>query len=36
MKLSQVVLGKGRSQPPRNKVVATDATTIMFVYSAKK
>src|SRR5215469_15076275 len=35
-KLSQVVRGKGRSQPPRNNVVATEATTIMLVYSARK
>src|SRR5215470_10045231 len=36
MKSSQCVLGNGRSQPPRNNVVATEATTIMFVYSARK
>ena len=36
MKLSQRVSEKGRSQPPRNSVVATEATTIMFVYSARK
>src|SRR5205823_6829597 len=36
MKSSQCVRGKGRSQSARNKVVATDATTIMLVYSARK
>ena len=35
-KFSQGTLAKGLSQPPRNKVVATEATTIMFVYSARK
>src|SRR5262249_14267864 len=28
--------GNGRSQPPRNSVVATDETTIMLAYSARK
>src|SRR5215468_3441172 len=28
--------GNGASQPPRNNVVATDETTIMLAYSARK
>src|SRR5438128_10294647 len=28
--------GNGRSHPPRNSVVATEETTIMFAYSARK
>src|SRR2546422_6185659 len=28
--------GNGRSQPPKNRMVAIDDTTIMFVYSARK
>src|SRR4029077_20529836 len=35
-KLSIATFGNGRSQPPRNNVVATDDTTIMFAYSARK
>ncbi len=35
-KLSIATFGNGRSQPPRNNVVATDETTIMFAYSARK
>ena len=33
---SHSTLGNGRSHPPRNSVVATDETTIMFAYSARK
>ena len=35
-KCSAATLGNGRSQPPKNSVVATDETTIMFAYSARK
>src|SRR6266436_4568616 len=34
--LSHGTWAKGLSQPPRNKVVATEATTIMLAYSARK
>ena len=34
--LSQWTFGKGRSQPPRKSVVATEATTIMLAYSPKE
>jgi hypothetical protein len=30
------MLENGRSHPPRNSVVAMEATTTMFVYSARK
>src|SRR3989304_1218849 len=33
---SQATFGNGRSPPPRNSVVATEATTIMLAYSARK
>src|SRR3954463_2600038 len=33
---SAPTLGNGRSHPPRNSVVATEETTIMFAYSARK
>jgi len=36
IKFIQRTFANGRSQPPRNRVVATEATTIMFVYSDKK
>src|SRR5208283_3143380 len=32
----QCTFGNGRSQPPRNSVVATAPTTIMLVYSPRK
>src|SRR6185436_5770083 len=35
-KCSAATFGNGRSQPPKNSVVATDETTIMFAYSARK
>src|SRR4029077_21098735 len=35
-KPSHATFGNGRSQPPKNNVVATDETTIMFAYSARK
>src|SRR5882672_1467912 len=34
--LSAATLGNGRSHPPRNSVVTTEETTIMFAYSARK
>src|SRR5882672_2311485 len=33
---SDSTLGSGRSQPPKNSMVAMHDTTIMFVYSARK
>src|SRR3954452_2176974 len=33
---SAATFGNGRSHPPRNSVVATEETTIMFAYSARK
>src|ERR1035437_6507538 len=33
---SQVTLGKGRSQPPQKSVTATEETTKMLAYSARK
>src|SRR5258708_5386163 len=35
-KLSTATLGNGRSHPPKNSVVATEETTIMLAYSARK
>ncbi len=35
-KCSAATFGNGRSHPPKNSVVATDETTIMFAYSARK
>src|SRR5262252_1064615 len=35
-KFSAATFGNGRSHPPKNSVVATDETTIMFAYSARK
>src|ERR1035441_8214669 len=35
-KASQLTLGKGRSQPPTKRVTATEATTNILVYSARK
>src|SRR5262252_10274155 len=35
-KCSAAVFGNGGSHPPRNSVVTTDETTIMFAYSARK
>src|SRR6185436_4258331 len=35
-KCNAATFGNGRSQPPKNSVVATDETTIMFAYSARK
>src|SRR6266550_3087490 len=33
---SQATLGNGRSHPPQNSVTATDDTTKMLAYSARK
>src|SRR4051812_15081001 len=35
-KRNTAVFGNGGSHPPRNSVVTTDETTIMFAYSARK
>src|ERR1043166_5036878 len=35
-KLRNATFGNGGSHPPRNSVVTTDETTIMFAYSARK
>src|SRR6185436_20435141 len=35
-KLRAATFGNGHSQPPRQNVVTTDDTTIMFAYSARK